>query len=465
MKLLHVIPLGILLTGCANIGPMFQAPRIDVPDRYSVMVPVQTPTRDDVQWWSNFNDPVLDQLITEGMQQNLSIKEAQARLRESAANLRGASGAIWTGTGQVDGRFPNQGSESLDATLSGDINLAGEGRRRVESAKSRLEAAQLNGVEAQRQVLSELSSAYVDLRFFQSIRQTREQDIVSRQRTLRDIQTQLSSGEATRLDELRAKSLLTETRSEIPQINANITQQKNRIAALLGTTTGSMPIDLRYQGRQPLPRQVAEIGVPADLLRARPDVRSAERAYAAAVSDVAAAKAARYPRLQLSGLISTPLDGGSTNSTLVAGLILPVFNQPALAAEVDAADARVEQAYLQWRQAILRAIEEVENAQVQLSSSLAASAAARETVELNRESLDLSRQLVVSGGNITVLDVLERERSLSASRTSLARNRQDVANGYIALLTSLGRGHPLLADEPVVMQVDEDTVARAAMRE
>ena len=304
------------------------------------------------------------------MQQNLSIKEAQARLRESAANLRGASGAIWTGSGQVDGRFPDQGSESLDATLSGDINLAGEGRRRVESAKSRLEAAQLNGVEAQRQVLSELSSAYIDLRFFQSIRQTREQDIVSRQRTLRDIQTQLSSGEATRLDELRAKSLLTETRSEIPQINASIIQQQNRIAALLGTTKDSMPIDIRYHGRQPLPRQVAEIGVPADLLRARPDVRSAERAYAAAVSDVAAAKAARYPRLQLSGLISIPLDGGSSNSTLITGLILPVFNQPALAAEVDAADARVEQAYLQWRQAILGAIEEVENAQIQLSSSL-----------------------------------------------------------------------------------------------
>ena len=66
MKLLHVIPLGILLAGCSNTGPMFQAPRIDVPDSYSVIVPVQTPTRDDVQWWSNFNDPVLDQLITEG---------------------------------------------------------------------------------------------------------------------------------------------------------------------------------------------------------------------------------------------------------------------------------------------------------------------------------------------------------------------------------------------------------------
>ncbi len=465
MRFLHVIPLGILLAGCADTGPMFKAPGFGVPDRYSVMAPVQTATRDQVQWWSNFNDPVLNKLVAEAVQQNLTIKQSQARLRESAASLRGASGAIWTGNGELDSRVPDRGSESVSGTLSANVNLAGEGRRRVESAEARLEAAKMNSVEAQRQVLAELSTAYIDLRFFQSIRQTREQDIVSRQRTLRDIQTQLSSGEATRLDELRARSLLTETRAEIPQIEADIIRQRNRIAALLGTTTGNLPVNLGYPGRQPVPSRVAKVGVPADLLRARPDVRSAERRYAAAVSDVAAAEAARYPSLRLSGVVSTPLDGGSSSSSVLAGLILPVFSQGALAADVDAADARVEQAYLEWRQGILEAIEEVENAQVLLSASISAFEATRQTVQLNRESLELTRQLVVSGGNTTVLDLLDRERALSTSRSALARNRRDVANGYISLMTSLGQGHPLMAGVPSLVRIEDNTVTQAAVTE
>ena len=134
---------------------------------------------------------------------------------------------------------------------------------------------------------------------------------------------------------------MAETQSEIPQLDASIVQSRNRLSTLLGKPVGALPIDLGYRGAQPMPQNVAELGVPADLLRARPDIRQAERLYAAAVSDVGVADAARYPSLRLSGLITAPLGGGQDVTSFVAGLVMPVFNQPAAkAASVSSSSPR-----------------------------------------------------------------------------------------------------------------------------
>ncbi|WP_167853465.1 efflux transporter outer membrane subunit [Roseovarius aestuariivivens] len=448
MRLISICLSAALLAGCSDADLPFRAPEIDLPDRYARMAPVRTPTREDVEWWRSFGDPVLDQLITHGLNGNLSLAQAQARIAEAAAAAR-RDGVPASGTATGDYRATSGGSNSFDTGLSAQFNLAGETRHRARAARDRLEAARFNEVEARRAVLSEVGQAYVDLRFFQSSRQLRQRDLASRRRTLEDIRTQLAAGEATRLDLLRAQSLLAETRAAIPQVEASIVQTRNRLSTLLGTPVGALSLDLGYKGAQPIPDRVADIGVPADLLRARPDIRRAERLYAAALSDVSAAEAARYPSLRLSGLISAPFGGGGTTESFLAGLVVPVFEQPALAASVDIAESQVQQAYLQWRVAVLQAVEEVENAQILLSSALAARDAAREQVELDRKSLALSRDLVVSGGGITVLDVLDRERALSASRNALAQTTRDVGRAYVALHVALGQGHPLLAQAPV----------------
>ncbi|MHA7852589.1 efflux transporter outer membrane subunit [Roseovarius sp.] len=452
MRIIMMIPLGILLAGCAEIGMAHRPLEADLPDRYSVLAPVKAPTREDAEWWRNFNDPVLDQLVMRGMSDNLSVAEARARLREAEANARGANVPV-SGNANASVRAPSNVSETSEFSINGQINLAGETGFRSRAAQARLEAAEFNTIEARRTVLSEVAQAYADLRFFQSSRAFRAQDLRSRQRTLTDIETQLGAGAATRLDLLRAQSLLAETRAEIPQLDARIIQTRNRLSTLLGVPVGSLGMDLGYRGQQPMPKGTIDAGVPADLLRARPDIRRAEQVYAAAVSDVGAADAARYPSLNLSGLISAPTNGGSRTETLLAGLVMPVFNQPALLAEKDAASARVEQTYLQWRIAVLDAVEEVENAQTLLTSARKSVAAAREAVTLNRQALDLSRELLSSGGNITVLDVLDRERALSSSRTALAQNTRDVASAFIQLYVALGRGHPLTVDR---MPINED---------
>ncbi|SLN32404.1 Cation efflux system protein CusC precursor [Roseovarius albus] len=462
MKCLKWIPLAVALSACGDMG-QYTEPEIDLPDVYSVIAPVKAPSRADTEWWLNFNDPVLNGLVARGLADNLSIAEAQARLKEAEANLRGARVAV-TGDGTVEFSGRDPGQERIEASIEAQINLANEAGHRGAAAQARLEAAEDDEREAQRAVLAEISNAYTELRFFQTTRKRRAQDQASRQKTINDIQKQLNAGEATQLDLLRAQSLLAETESEIPLIESNIIRQRNRLATLLGRPVGLLNVDLGYKGHQPLPSGVTDPGIPADLLRARPDIQRAERLYAAAISDMSAANAARYPSLTLSGIISGGYNGPSAPlETILAGLVLPVFTQPALAAEVDAADARASQAYLQWRAAVIQAVEEVENAQALLGAAKRATRAAQRAVDLDQRSLALSRELVASGGNITVLDVLDRERSLASSRTSLAQSQRDIAIGYIELQSALGRGHPLTTEDLVKAEADdpEDEVARA----
>lgn len=432
----------LALSGCA-VGPVYTPPDMALPDRYARLESVSRASDTDMQWWRHFNDPLLVQLVDRAVADNIGLAETRARLDEAAAIARRDGN-------QVSGDAELTLSEDASLGIGARIGLAGEQRWRARAAAQRMEAAAFDSEAARRALLAEVGVAYVDLRFAQASLLSRQQDLTSRQRTLGDIRRLLDAGAATQLDLLRAQALVSETRGQIPALSADVLRQRNRVSTLLGRPVGSLPIDLGYPGTQPDPAMRTVGGVPADVLRARPDIRQAERLYAAAVSDLGAAQAARYPSLSLRGAVSAPLDGGGDpGGSLFAGLTMPLFNQPGLAASVDAADARVNQAYLRWQRAVLAAVEEVENAQIDLHASVAAQAEAARLVDLNRQALDLSRQLLTSRGTITVLDVLDRERALSSARAGLARSQRDLAIDYIVLHTVIGQGHALETAEAV----------------
>lgn len=445
MRIFLYVCAGLFLSAC-TVGPLYKHPEMELPDRYSLLAPVSKASSSDLYWWRDFSDPVLNQLVGAGMQGNLSVAEARERVGEAEALLRRDS-VTPTGDGSLTGRGNTNDANTGSAELEAEIGLAGRTQWASRAARQRLEAARLGEGEARRLLLSELSKTYVQMRFLQRSYETRQQDLASRRRTLRDLQTQLDAGAATQLDVLRARALISETQAEMPGTEAEIIRQRNRISTLLGQPVGQLGIDLGYKGQQPHPIGGAETGVPADLLRARPDIRVAERRYAAAVSDMGVAQASRYPSLTLSGLVTAPLKSGSWNESLVAGLTVPVFSQPALAASEDAAESRAQQAYLQWRKAVLGAVEEVENALAALKAARQSVGSARELVNLNERSLNLSRRLIVEGGDATVLDVIDRERSLSSARFTLARTLRDLALAYIDLRVALGMGHDVVVDD------------------
>ena len=444
MRIVLSIGAGLLLSACA-VGPVYKSPEMNLPDRYSLITPVSKASTRDLHWWTDFKDPVLDKLVQHAMQSNLDVAEARERVKEAEAIVR-RDGVALSGNGGLEATENSNSIDSSELSVTASFSLGGRTQWAKRAAEERLQAAELGVDEARRILLSQLGTAYVDMRFLQRNYETRQQDLRSRQRTLRDLNKQLEVGAATKLDVLRARALLAETKAEVPQITADIIRQRNRISTLLGVPVGDIGVDLGYKGTQPSPKGVADLGVPADLLRARPDIRVAERQYAAAVSDVGVSVASRYPSLSLSGLITAPLGRGSWNESLVAGLTLPVFSQPSLAAGVDAAEARAQQAYLVWRRTVLEAIEQVETALADLRAAHQSVRAAREVVDLNQRSLTLTRRLLVELGETTVLDLIDRERSLSSARLSLARNKRDLANAYIALRVALGIGHEDVSD-------------------
>ena len=422
--------------------PAFEYKKADVPlpDQYSLLTSVPASSGTAAEWWRMFKDPVLNDLAARALEENLQIAEAKERVQESQALARRAGNTV-SGNATLEGNARSNTVDTANLDISLSLDPFGGRRSQANAALQRLEASRFELQNAKLSILSELMLAYVDLRFFQQTLNYRKLDLQSRQKSLSATNELLGMGAVTRLDQVRFQALVAEIEAEIPQIAANIARQENRIATLLGKTPGALDVDLRYPGRQPYLAAHAPLGVPADLLRVRPDIRAAERNYAAAVSDVNAAQAARYPSLSLSGNIVAPLEGGLGSTRVVgAGLVLPLFNQPGLAAQVDVNESRASQAYLQWRSLVLSAVSDVETALAAVDGSRRVVNAARKSLNLNVEALQLSQDLYDSSGSVTVIDLLDSERAVTSARSTVAQAIRTYSSDFISLYLALGVG-------------------------
>jgi len=429
----------VILSGCL-LSPEYVPPTTRLPASYSITAPVRSDPKFTATWWESFKDPALSQIVEQAFSQNLDLAQARERVKEAYATARATAPATDL-SGRVEAISDTNGADGTQASATFLIDLFGGKRKRAEAARARADAAAYGAQNARLVILSGVANAYVDLRFQQASLTHKNKDIRSRRKTLRDITTLLESGEATRLDQIRAQALLAEARAEIPPLTTEIARQRNRLSTLVGTPAGSEGAPVPGSGSQPQPTAISSAGIPADLIRTRPDIRQAERLYAAAVSETGAAEAARYPSLSLSGKISHPLSGDLSQSGLyAAGLNIPIFAQGSLKAAVDAQQSRAKQAFLEWRSRVLAAVEEVETALVAVNGSHATVAEARKVLALNEESLSLSRQLLGGRGNATILDLLDRERSVTSSRARLAQARRQLARDHIALNVALGLG-------------------------
>jgi multidrug efflux system outer membrane protein len=205
-------------------------------------------------------------------------------------------------------------------------------------------------------------------------------------------------------------------------------------------------------GPQPTPRHSTRVGIPADLIRNRPDIRSAERNLAAATAQIGVAESQLYPSLTLDGTIGaartiSAMTGNLTSWSFGPTLSVPIFNGGALRAQVDIADSVAKQQYFAWKQTVLNAVEEVENAQTGLIRDYQTVAAVRRLVASNEEALSLARESY-RGGASTILDVLDAERNVANSRLTLAATIRTLANDYVALNVAVGGGSAIETPVP-----------------
>lgn len=401
------------------------------------------------KWWLAFKDPVLDRLIATGLAQNLDVKQAVERVTEARAGVTGAGAA---GLPQVQasgmagrGDMTGAGAASLEtASLEAGwtLDLFGKVQSGRMAARARLDAAYASSEVARIVLTGAVAETYVDLRYYQERMALTRQSLQSRQKTRDMIQSSLESGAATKLDTLQADQLVAVAEAELPALEVGYAAALNRLATLTGQGTAAIAADLSRGAAQPVPRFRAQVGVPAEVIRKRPDIIAAERNLAAASAAVGVAKAELFPSLSLGGMIkSVSIGGGAASETWSFGpsLSLPIFAGGALKANLSASESRARQAHLAWQAAVLRAVEEVQTALAAYARDGRSMAAQSRLLGISKDTLDLARSSFEIGeGNF--LAVLDAERMLLDARGGLAAANRNRALNFIRLSVATAEG-------------------------
>jgi outer membrane protein, multidrug efflux system len=469
----------LALAGC-TVGPDYRAKtpaELGVPTAYSVPAPASP--EDLTRWWSNFDDPVLGQLVEQARGANTDIAQAIGRLRQAREalvqsrasllptlsgsagyqrneNLRGGGRSFTLPDGTVvdtGGGGTNSFSAGLSASYQ--VGLFGEIRRTVEASRAQYDASGFDYATVLLSVESEVARNYVLARAYQAQLANARASLAIQDDNLEIAGFRVQAGLVSSVDVEQARSQRAQTAASVPQIE----QQYAAAVARLGVLTGQAPGALRSALAAPraIPKGPASVGVgiPADALRRRPDVRSAERTLAAATARIGVAKAQLYPALAITGNINSNATsltglGDAITGGLFAGLTQAIFNGGRLRAQVRSNEAAADTAFANYKGVVLLALEDIENAIVALDSARRRETQFAIAYDAANASAILSRSRYRTGlTDFTTLN--QQEAALLSAQNGLTQARSDQATALIALYDALGGGW----DPSVVPQAPE----------
>jgi len=457
-----LFPLSMLLLSGCMVGPDYQKPDAALPVKFSESKATSGQSITLNPWWESFRDRRLNDLVHRGMAENLSVQQALERITAAEANvvIAGAGALPSLGAsadasaGGQDGDYlrrtsgrDSTSSKSMSAGMSASwlLDFFGQYRRSKEAANASLDAAYDDVNVARLAYLSDLVSSYVNARYYQEALALNRKNLESRRETLKLTNEIKEAGAASSLDVLQAEGLVNQTLAELPGLETGFHQSANHIATLLGVPAATITSSLIKGSAQPMPRYATRTGVPADLIRNRPDIRAAERRLHAATAQIGVAEADLYPSIELGGSIgatrnfTSAATGNVTSWSFGPSLTLPIFNGGALKAQVKIARSQAEQQYLTWKSTVLNAVEEVENAQTALIRDAQTVAAQRKVVDSYEQTLNLARESY-RGGASTILDVLDAERNVASARLQLASAIRQLARDFVSLNVAIGGG-------------------------
>lgn len=411
------------------------------------------------QWWTTFNNPELTRLIERALASSPDITIAEQRVREARAGLRSVAGGRYPQVGAGAGTMEYRRTGPLNTIYresystfqtgfdaSWEIDLWSGTRRAVESAGAALEATKEESHGVRVSLAAEVARTYVELRAGQRRLAIAHTNLALQQRTLELTRERLRAGVANDLDEARASGLVANTRALVPQLE----DSNARLVRLLGILLGEEPDTLAGElaETQPLPTPPANVavGLPAELLRHRPDIRAAERRLAASTARIGAAQAQLYPKLGLTGtlgFVSTRsedlFDYSNRYFSSGPGLHWNLFDGGRVRAQVEAESARTDRALAEYHKSVLAALAEVENSLGSFHAEQRRHSALNEAADSARRAVTTATELYRQG--ITdFLSVIDAERSLASAEDNLAQSDRTVCTNLIALYKSLGGG-------------------------
>ncbi|HLO41847.1 MAG TPA: efflux transporter outer membrane subunit, partial [Phycisphaerales bacterium] len=462
--------LALALAGC-KVGPDYSDRAVNAHDQFHALDDAQPGPSKLVngpasiqRWWSTLNDPVLDGLLGRSINANLDLKLAQSRLMEARAQRGVVAADQWP---QIDanggytrsrasdhspqGQFNNSDSGGRDLYSVGfdaswELDIFGRVARSVEAADADLAAAEEDRNDVLVTLVAEVARNYVELRGFQKRVQVTAGAIQTERDSADLVRARFNAGLATELDVAQAESQTASRESQLPPLEVGLRRAAHRLAILMGQEPGALLEELRPVQAIPVaPPQVA-VGVPADLIRRRPDIRRTERRIAAATARVGVATADLYPRFTLFGSfglesdqIGNLIDMNSRRWSIGPSFNWPIFDAGRIRGTINVRDAQLDQAVLTYERTVLGAYEEVENSMVsfiqeqQRRISLAAAA------ESSARAVALARERYQSGV-VDFLNVLDAQRLLYQSEDQLALSEQSVTVELISLYKALGGG-------------------------
>ena len=478
----RIIPLFLLswllallsLPGCTMVGPDYTAPVIKTPDAWTGKISQEVskgPHASLQTWWSIFEDPALDELIERARKNNIDLKIAVSRVRESRAILKIANGGkmpLANATGDVQRTKPSEYGilapiEPLDGTssyslfqlgldASWEIDVFGRVRRTIEAAGAGYQASVEDYRDVMVTLFAEVALAYIDVRTAQQQIVITTENAEEQRKSMMLAQDRYETGLNSKLDVAQARANLAATQAQIPQLQISLTLALNRLAVLLGQDAGSLQAELQEIKPIPKSEKIIDIGVPANVLRQRPDIRGAERLLAAQTAEIGVATAALYPRFSLDGsfaLQSRSLDNLFNSSSVTWLLGAPmkwnIFSGGQVRGNIQVQQEKAKQLLLQYEKKVLLAIEEVDNAIAGYNLNQNRTQRLQEAVSAMTESVDLVL-VQYSTGLTDFNNVLVTQRDLLAQQDQLLASEAHKVVNLVALYKALGGGWDLRSD-------------------
>jgi NodT family efflux transporter outer membrane factor (OMF) lipoprotein len=469
----------IVISGCTMVGPDYVKPDAPEPEKWmaSNEPEIKSQEADFSEWWTVFNDPVLDDLIQAAYQQNLPLQIAGLRIYEARAQLGIAFGFQYPQTQQGLGSASlNQTSRNAPNAAASDryfsvydigldaaweLDVWGKFRRAVQTSVASLEASIADYDDVLVSLTAEVARTFIALRTSEERLGVALENVKIQKRSLEIAEVRFKAGAVTELDVTQARSLLRTTEASIPGFEADIRQAKNALAILLGKLPGEIDAMLGAPGLIPeIPPEVA-VGIPTELLRRRPDIRLAERQLAAQSAQIGFAKADLYPQFSLFGQLGFQTghftDKRSNNSNYTdlfdedsifynagAGFNWDILNYGRITNNVRVEDARFQELAVNYRDTVIRAAQEVEDAMIAFLQSKDTVFFLADAVKASKRSVELSL-IQYREGLVDYQRVLDTQRDLTQQEDDLVFTAGSVGQNLVAMYRALGGGWEIRA--------------------
>ena len=462
------------------VGPNYQRPDMALPAAFMGRVAVAArpalPATEATLWWARFGDPLLNELVDRALAQNLEIAQAVARMDQAKAGLRQADAAllpsatlsaqalathqsVGTPAGRLLAATPGFDRDThayeADLGLGWEIDLFGGLRRDREAAIADYRAARADAAAVRLAIAAQVADSYIAVRGLQARLAIAEAQVRTQQQLVEIVALRYRKGVAAELQLRQTEGALSQVKATLPVLQTALDGASNALDVLLGAAPGTYRAKLvPAAGVIPMAPAITDIGRPADLLRRRPDLIAAEQKLVAANAQIGSAISEYYPKLDLSGLVGTAsasagrlFTGAANQAQGIAGLRWRLFDFARVDAEIATAKGRRAGALAGYRLAVLRASEDVENA----FSTLMNSEAQEHDLAEGEASLVRAEQASLTAyksGAVSLLDVLDADGRLLATRDARAQADTQAARAAVASFRALGGGWEASRDSP-----------------